>query len=378
MSLGIFTEKIPMKNILYLGWLGYGNLGDELMYDLFKEQVQRFDCRVRTDMANIESRYLRNVSPQAFDLIVLGGGSILGGYRNYVHPAVIDFLHQCLEHKKKIMIWGTGIDWLPKSAIARLNNNERMHFPVAKDLQEKMERVFQESGWSGVRGPLTLKVLEQYGVTGHAFVSGDPAFLLNVRTDAGQEAASPLAEKLIGKKTIGVNWGTSFNHIYGRNEAELEKELADALNQLLENGYQIYLYAVWKPDFVPLQRLYHRLKRKDMVLFDNVLRDRHGVMNMLQHCTFTINLKLHANYLSLGAGVPFLALGYRFKVFDFFKSLELDDFIIATDEEDISSKLIDMGGRLTREGSAFLSSIQTKKEQYSEKLTEPFQHGLYL
>jgi len=115
-----------------------------------------------------------------------------------------------------------------------------------------------------------------------------------------------------------------------------------------------------------------------MVLFDNVLRDRHGVMNMLQHCTFTINLKLHANYLSLGAGVPFVALGYRFKVFDFFKSLELDDFIIATDEEDISSKLINMGGRLTREGSAFLSSIQTKKEQYSEKLTEPFQHGLYL
>ena len=27
------------KKILYLGWLGYGNIGDDLLYDVFRKMI---------------------------------------------------------------------------------------------------------------------------------------------------------------------------------------------------------------------------------------------------------------------------------------------------------------------------------------------------
>ncbi len=62
------------------------------------------------------------------------------------------------------MIWGSGIDWVPKDYIERLENNVEIPIVISNNFSAKIKQVFMESVWSGVRGPLTLKVLEQYGV----------------------------------------------------------------------------------------------------------------------------------------------------------------------------------------------------------------------
>lgn len=367
-----------MKKVLYIGWIGYKNLGDELMFDLFKEQFLKLGNSYTLEFVNIEHRYLKNISPQSYDLIIIGGGSILGGYEQYLHPYVIDFLHHALTLNKKIMIWGTGIDWVPKDFIDKLNGNEKIPVSISPNLQEKIERVFRESVWSGVRGPLTLKMLEQYGIKNNVLISGDPAFLLKHQPNTKENNLLTDSRLQHYEKIIGVNWGTSFNYIYGENEIKVEDELAAALNQLIEKGYLVYLFSVWKTDFVAIERLYTKLSNKRMVILDKTLRDQNELMTLINHFVFTINFKLHANYISLAANVPFVALGYRFKVFDFIKSLNFEDFIIATDEENIEKQLLIKETEIVKNRPDIITTMDFYQKLYRKKIKEPFEKKLYI
>ncbi len=89
-----------MKNVLYLGWLGYKNIGDELMWDIFKqkfnEKVDKSKYRLipsdkkRLSMLKRNKRQLRH-----YHTIVLGGGSLLT-------PSYINILFHAIQIKKDI------------------------------------------------------------------------------------------------------------------------------------------------------------------------------------------------------------------------------------------------------------------------------------
>ncbi|WP_440896767.1 polysaccharide pyruvyl transferase family protein [Amphibacillus sp. Q70] len=367
-----------MKKVLYIGWIGYKNLGDELMFDLFKEQFSTLGDDYTLDSANIEPKYLKNVALQEYDLIVLGGGSILGGKGHFIHPYIISYLYECISLNKKVMIWGSGIDWVPKPLIEHLENNILIPFSVSDDLKQKIAVVFEKSVWSGVRGPLTLKILEQYGVQ-NCHISGDPGFLLNLDQRANKhpmKMALDSAEP--NKKVVGVNWGTSFNNIYGGDEQKVEEQLADALNQLIEKGYHIYLYTVWGTDLPAIERLHSKLVDSTKVTLDRTLYDHNELLALMQDFMFTINFKLHANYLSLAANVPFIALGYRSKMFDFVKSVNLEDFIISTDESNISEQILSMESEILSRQSEIKAKMDSSLNLYRDRLKEPFKHGLYI
>lgn len=365
-----------MKNVLYVGWVGYKNLGDELMLDLFREQFNTLGNGYHLAAANIEHKFLKNVPIQPYDLIVLGGGSILSGYQHPIHPYIINYLYQCSLLNKKIMIWGSGIDWAPKSFIEQLDRNEQVPVAIPEHLKTRLNTVFEKSVWSGVRGPLTQKILEQSGVkTSH--ISGDPGFLLDPGNLSSEDHVE-LDSSLVDQKIIGVNWGTSFNNIYGQDEERVENELADALNQFLRQDYHIYLYTVWQADIPAIERLYYKLEDHSKVTFDRTLYNHNQLLSLLQNFYFTINFKLHANYLSLAANVPFIAFGYRFKMYDFVKSVEQEEFIIGTDEENINEKILSMEAKITTNTSDIKTNLKSKLNFYRDRIGEPFKHGLYI
>lgn len=367
-----------MKKVLYIGWIGYENLGDELMYDLFKEEFLTLGDTYTLDVANVEHQYLKNVSIQEFDLIVLGGGSILSGKDNFVHPYIINYLYDCILLGKKVMIWGSGIDWLPKNYIEQLEENTEILLPNLDRLKKKLAVVFKESVWSGVRGPLALKLLEQYGVQ-NCHVSGDPGFLLNLDHLTSKDRVQlKLSSDKEDEKIIGVNWGTSFNNIYGEDEQKVENELANALNELIEKGYHIYLYTVWHRDLPAIERLYSKLLDSTKVTLDRTLYNHNELLSLMQNFAFTINFKLHANYLSFAAKVPFIAFGYRFKMFDFVKSVNLENFIISTDESNISEQILLKEADLLNNRSKIKSNIDFYLNLYRDRLKEPFKNKLYL
>lgn len=367
-----------MKKVLYIGWIGYKNLGDELMFALFKEQFSTLGEGYRLDSVNIEHKYLKNVPLQGYDLIVLGGGSLLSGRNDLIHPYIIDYLYRCILLDKKIMIWGSGIDWAPKSMIELLDTNVNIPHFVSNNLKMKIISVFKESIWSGVRGPLTLKLLEHCGAQ-NTHISGDSAFLLDLRHLSNEENVQLDLNLLQQKeKIIGVNWGTSFNYIYGKDEMKVEEQLADALNDLIKKGYQVYLYTVWQADLPAIERLYFKLVDPNKVIIDKTIYNHYELMSLMQKFSFTINFKLHANYISLAANIPFIALGYRFKTFDFIKSVNLENYIISTDEQSISEQIVAMESDITLNKPIIKANMDYHLELYREKIKKPFENGLYI
>lgn len=360
-----------MKKVLYIGWIGFKNLGDELMFDLFREHFETLGEKYQLESANIEDRYLRNVLIQDFDLIVLGGGSILSGSGYPIHPYIINYLYRCHLLNKKVMIWGSGIDWAPKSFITLLDENKEVPLSLTEDEKEKLNIVFRESVFSGVRGPLSEKLLKQAGVS-HCHVSGDPGFLLSPK-----QLSLPKnnADK---EKVIGVNWGTSFNNIYGQDEEKVEQDLAKALNEFIQQGYRIHLYSVWTSDFPAMKRLYSKLQSPEKVKLDLKMYSHDELMELMKEFTFTINFKLHPNYLSLAANTPFIALGYRFKVFDFARSIDFEEFLIPTDSQKIYEELLTLEQNVVQNSKQIKEKMSTYLQMYHEKIKEPFDHGLYI
>ena len=360
-----------MNKILYVGWVGYNNLGDELMFDLFKEQLSLLGKEYKIDYVNCEKRYLDNAFCSEYDLIVLGGGSILNGPKFTISPIIIDFLYQALMLDKKIMMWGTGIDWLAASTISALEKKQEITLAIPESLRMKIKTVFSESVWSGVRGPLTLEVFNRIGVSKHMKICGDSAFLL----DSGPKSATVINQN---QQTIGVNWGTSFDYVYGKNEQHVEDQLASALQELIRQGYKVYFYIVWKGDIDAVKRLYHKVNRNESTVLDTKLYDRHDLMDVMKQFAFTINFKLHANYLSLAAQVPFIALGYRFKIYDFVKSVDLEQQLVAMDGDQIYEEILNAQANIMADRDSILTTMEKYRTLYAKRLQEPFAANLYL
>ncbi|GIN74509.1 hypothetical protein J14TS2_49840 [Bacillus sp. J14TS2] len=353
-----------MKHVLYIGWIGYHNLGDELMFDLFKQQFSKLGEDYKLDLVNNEKRYLDNAPLHVYDLIVLGGGSIISGPDQLIQPYIIETLYKAIQLNKKVMIWGSGIDWAPKSYIAP---DAPISWHASPELKQKAQTVFKESVWTGVRGPFTQQILRHCGIDAPVEISGDPAFLLEKKSTTEQT-----------NKLIGVNWGTSYQNIYGHDEITLENRLTSALNQLIAKGYKIYFYLVWHADLDVTKRLCQKLTNQQAIILDEKVYHQDELMNLMDRFAFTINFKLHANYLSLAAQVPFIALGYRFKIFDFAASIDLSDMVIATDDTQLSGKILSLEQQITTNKQSIINSMQQYQQMYQKKLTKPFEQGLYL
>ncbi|MET3321390.1 UNVERIFIED_ORG: polysaccharide pyruvyl transferase WcaK-like protein [Peribacillus simplex] len=367
-----------MKKVLYIGWIGYKNLGDDLMFDLFKQNLISMGENYKLDVVNNEKIYLEKYPLDPYDLIVLGGGSILSGPGHIVNPVIINTLYKAISLNKKVMIWGSGIDWVPKEFIESLKNNKELNLMVAENVKNKVKDVFEKSAWAGVRGPLTLDLLKSIGINMNKIhVSGDPGFLLRKNISK----INTINQNSVGnkeEKIIGVNWGTTYNIIYGKDEIKVEDQLVSALQALIQKGYKIYLFIVWGMDLEATERLYNKINNEENVILDINLHHQDELISIIENFSFTINFKLHSNYISLAAHVPFVALGYRFKVFDFVKSSGLDEFIISTDSNTIVEQIINLESIIAKNRSSIINTMKIQQNLYSQRIRVPFENNLYI
>ena len=348
--------------ILYLAWLGSNNLGDVYMWDIFRElgksHLDQTKFELIPSMPNID---LSNLHP--YDLIVLGGGSI-------IHPKYIRILYQAIQLKKKVMIWGSGVDSLNKEYIEQYQRNTNavpQLFP--EDIRTKLVTILDHSIYTGVRGPLTYYLLRNMKLpVDQVEQSLDPGLLVEPISTVSQ---SP--KKVLRGKWIGINWGTSYNKIFGGSELQVEDQLVKLIKKLIRRGYRIYLYLVWWRDRKPVQRLYNKIGDQRNVLFDPNIYHYLDLFSILKQCVFTINFKLHANVMSAVANVPFVALGYRMKVFDFALSMGLQELVLSTDEPQLADKI---EFRIVNQRAYFQRVLQSRIRKYIpialQNLTKPF------
>ncbi|QOR85039.1 polysaccharide pyruvyl transferase family protein [Geobacillus stearothermophilus] len=351
-----------MKKVLYIGWLGFHNVGDELLWNLFAAYARQYAPDVQIIPSTPKVNW-KDTTP--YDAVVLGGGSLL-------LPGYMAVLHQAHEAGKRIWIWGSGIDWIGPNATAALLAGAKpalgSHFS-ANDA-DLFRNVLAAAAFAGIRGPLSEAVLKTLGAyPANVRVIGDPGLLLS------PAQAEPPNKK---EKTIGINWGTTYNHLFGQHETLVEDTLARAAKTWIANGYRIYLYTVWPNDRPACERLYRKINCPERVTLDRAQYNEQQLLHLLRPFTATVNFKLHANVLSLAAGVPAVMLGYRFKVFDFAASIGLERCVISTASPQLERDLLETIAFAEDQQRRIIAQYEAARRRYVPLLLEPFERGLFL
>lgn len=315
--------------ILYLGWVGADNIGDQLMFDNFKKLCSDKygeECTVTPLFCGEEYDDFDN-----YDLVCLGGGSIL-------LEGFIGVLYRAVKAGKKVMVWGAGYDdLLGKEFIERIETSYISPY-IYSDLTEvKLNEIAKKTDFFGVRGPLTYKILEKSNIDmTNVVISGDPGFLLE-GTQLYEKGTNLNFSKK--DKVVGINMGTSYNRIYGGREDIVSEALIKVCGNLLRKGYKLYIYSMWPTDLDYALDIYKRLPESENVILDIVIHSGEELVSIMENCVLTINLKLHGNIASAIAKVPFVCLGYRLKAYDLLKSIDCEELNVPTDTENLEDEI---------------------------------------
>lgn len=353
-----------MKKVLYIGWIGFGNLGDDLLWNIFKNLSKQYldenSIKIIPSFPGIDINKVED-----YDIIILGGGSLLT-------PRNIYILYKGLEMGKKIIIWGSGIDRIKKQQLDDILSGSLPSLEQEFTIEDVtiLKNVFSGASFAGVRGPLTQKALESLGVNRDDIqVIGDPGLLLKPVDTVNIDNK---------EKLIGLNWGTTYKQLYGNNEIRLENKLAIISKRLIQQGYKILIYTVWGNDVRPCQRLFNKINDPQNVTFDEKLYTEQELISILSSCSLTINFKLHSNLLSLAANVPSIALGYRFKVFDLAHLLELENYVLSTDSPKLEEEILKRVILIEKNKDNIVRRYGEIQKNYYPLLVKPFLEGLYM
>jgi polysaccharide pyruvyl transferase WcaK-like protein len=352
-----------LKKILYIGWIGYNNLGDDLLWNIFNELCKKHHFR-ENQIKVVPSFPAVDISNvKEYDTVVLGGGSLIA-------PHYIKILKKALDMKKKVVIWGSGIDRINENALNKMNEGANLQLKQRFTNEEAalLKYVFSKASFAGVRGPLTKQALISLGVNSEDIqIIGDPGLILNY--DSKDEKK---------EKLIGINWGTTLNNLYGSNEKLVKQSIVDSAKLLIDMGYKIVIYSVWDKDHASCQSLYKGINDSENVKLLTRLLSEKELMTELSPFTLTINYKLHPNLLSMGAKVPFIALGYRFKVFDLAKSIGMENHVISTSLPDLTSEILARVSLIEQNRDEILSSYEERLKHFLPLIERPFHDNFYL
>lgn len=337
-----------IKNILYLGWLGKGNVGDDVLFEIFKRLFyENYMPKVKNVAVNIDAYPIINkykIDLATYDLIVLGGGSLL-------HlPFWLRICKEGMEIGIPVVSWGTGIDG-PYRA-------DDVDHTISHTLRP-FKGIYDRFDYLSVRGNITKQILTNVGVSREIEVIGDPA--LSYMPDPTIETNSDKNNT----RNILINWGTVYNQIFGRSELTLENELVSTIEKLIQKGYHITIYPIWTEDIHAVQRLAKRVNHVECSVYTTVYEAK--ILNeMIQQSYLSINLKLHGNVLSAAANTPFISLAYRGKCFDFSDSVQCNDYTVATDIV-TEEGLLSLVGGIERNYKETVHRLLLAKEQYYPK-----------
>lgn len=363
-----------LKRILYLGWVNFGNLGDDVCRDLFRCEIQK-----RLKNRGIQANILSASASKAFDgeallkyrpdIVVLGGGSVLV-------PSYASLLIAAKKNDIPVMIWGSGIDRLTEDELdlIRAGNHPKSfnHYGQFNDVRTAVTLCNRV----GVRGPHTRRILESLGCDPRKVdIIGDPGLLLKERDLGDISAATAWFRE--NPRVIGVNWGTSRNNVMGLSEHQTEFRLLKALTYLSDH-YALFFYAVWRKDLEPLKQLASKMQNRNIFVADTVYRGR-SLAFLQRQCVATINFKLHANIFSAAVGCPFISLAYRSKCYDFGASLNCDDLVVPFNDPQLDRTILNAMEKITDDSSPYLKRIMDHKEDYCRQLrTAIDQYIIYL
>ncbi|MCE2594724.1 polysaccharide pyruvyl transferase family protein [Motilimonas cestriensis] len=286
----------------YIGWVGYKNLGDEILFDAHNELFPNENFKLY-----LRSKILDNFFPNAhtYKSAFLGGGTLIN-QANIWLELLEDF------HKKSVPLFcfGTGVV-SPDFWNSNVSWGWQNRIQEWADMLKKFEYV-------GVRGPISCKQLTDLGVK--AEIIGDTAISL---------APNSVERKLIkGKPVVGINIGFTKGKMWGEEKSFLS-EIDKTIKKLLDTGHSIKLLPVWDADIPVNKAIMERFPGKDIDLVLSY-ENYEGYTNQLKQCDVFVGEKLHATVIATLHRVPSIMIEYRPKCLEYMMSIEMERYCMNT------------------------------------------------
>lgn len=369
---------MPMPPAIYIGWIGYANLGDEAMFEVCQKRfadlrwvsfegwdakpevtafVRRasYDPRVLLRSLADEVRTLRRLrgmltAPRRPVGAMLGGGTLIN--------ATDEFLGVYTRAKQRfgrpIPIFSCGV----KTADFWSGKGDW------KDRTRDWVAAMSDLPQVGVRGPLSQQCLESAGARNVA-ITGDPAVWLHRPLGS----SPPLSPDRPFR--IAINCGVP-EHLWGDLQT-VQEEFATLVKKLAGAGHQVTLFAISPADLPACVEVARRAHvgvtppPEALTTYDSFTRGMSGV-------DLVVAFKLHAGVLAACANVPFVMVEYQPKCRDFCASIGWDEYNVRSDRAQgealftmVTSMLRD-GGSLRSKLCTRLCQLRTEFENYCGKL----------
>lgn len=367
---------------VYLGWVGYQNLGDEAMWHVCQKRFSAIQWSTMSDVtapigvgavghAIRDAAWLRQVvreelhdaarlrllsrkwmhrvaSALAGEVGILGGGTLIN--RN---QAVLDAYVQLRKRlNRPVPVFGTGV----------ANREYWSQTDGWVDHRKAWAELLGELPIIGVRGPHSKSALEDAGLK-NVVISGDPAVMLHEPLGTRQPSA--------GSLTIAVNFGEPAGGMIGSAE-KLEVQLAEVL-RAVRAKYRIKFLPVWPNDVAACTRLALRAGLSELDVTPPC-GTHEKFREEVRDVDFLIAFKLHAGILAAAYNVPFVLFEYQPKCRDFLASVDWERFCVKPDKfhSDFLLEQIDYvdrhGPELRREICGQMCRLARNFEEYCVRI----------
>lgn len=328
-------------SVAYLGWHGYGNLGDEAIYDAVRSE---FSGATFVDVPRNPVEYMRLVAKGLGPSLrrssqVVGGGTLIGR-RHW--RRLINFGE--LVTSRQTYAIGAGVeDPVFSGRRSGSSSGELARWPS----------ILSQFRIASVRGPRSAELLADVGY--HVHVSGDPALLL----------PRPDVDRVDG--LIGINLGFG-DDLWGHDPSAVARELAGAVKVLAADGYRIVGVLMNSSDRKWTSTVLDGVDAE--ILFP---KNSAAVTAELARCSLVIASRLHATILASLSDTPVVCLEYQPKCRDFALSIHDQRSLIRTDKisygeiVDLARALLDDAQNVRRQKRAAVDVLRKRLQtEFSE------------
>jgi hypothetical protein len=279
------------REVVYLGWTGHGNYGDELLLETWRlvlgvDAVSPVTRRARiADVRSLVRSY--RTGRRTERMLLIGGGTVLG-FRNWARH-VSDAARAC--RADAVVALGAGAAESTDTFALGLQGQDWRRW-------ERLRSVLL-----GVRGPLTAAECER--IWHHSAVVGDPALLYPVVAgiDHSHDADGP----------VGVSLGADPVSRFG------PAPVAAAVRRVADADTEIVLFALSPNDLAACRALQAELHRPSRIhRFDGDVRT---TTSEIGRCRLMLTERLHGAVAAVALGVPTVPLAYASKCDDFWLSV---------------------------------------------------------
>jgi polysaccharide pyruvyl transferase WcaK-like protein len=319
------------ESIHYTGWIGYGNLGDELLLQATQAMFEprRIVCPPETSLPVI-----RNVMDKKHhQLAILGGGTQIG------HQSPIKRFSEVLARSENGIVLGAGV-------------SPSLSGPIPEWLSAWGE-VLRPLTYVGVRGLESAATLRRVDV--QAEVLGDPVCYFAKPGDFWQ----PQGTK------IGVNVGHSNGHVYG-SEERFQQVMVDTVSHLIKEGFEIEFFCVWLDDLGVTQSVAARCGIERPIIHETYYRAE-DFQERVKFMNAFIGIKLHAVALATCSNVPSIMIEYRPKCLEYMKSIDAGQYCLRSDQAEPKS-LLEMFDEVWNERSSVSKRLCTSTSVLRENI----------